>query len=282
VEIVKLLREGLAGKTYKGKEALLGALSAVCAATSADLLSHSDFDLRGLILTVLAECKKTDREYKRHAVVCLASLLKTFPSADVYEEVYAVLQEMVQDKEEEKGKEKGKEKEKDEEDAKSKPLTLLTRAAAFEALGYAFAAASPSVKKARFAPLCELLSAQYPLNPWNVQISLLGSARAIVKSLDPNKGTEPFGAGPEEMQKLVDILFLGTENVKYSVVRNAALEAFCDLVQATKDTELLNPHLDRILAQLDSLSKDSAVQLLAENLRQLINTHPLKKKPKTG
>jgi len=169
--------------------------------------------------------------------------------------------------------------EKDEEDAKSRPLMLLTRAAAFEALGYAFAAASPATKKATFTPLCDLLTSQYPLNPWNVQIALLGSVRAIVKSI--NSGPESF-AGSGEVQKLVEILFLGTENVKYSVVRNAALEAFCDLVQATKDTELLNPYVDKILAQLDSLGKDNAVQLMADNLRQLLDAHPLKKKPKTG
>jgi len=276
VDIVKLLREGLAGKTYKGKEALLGALSSVCSATSSDLLSHPDFNARDLIMAVLAECKRTDREYKRHAVVCLASVLKTFPSVDVYDDVFAILRELVQEKDE---KEKEKDKEKDEEDAKSRPLMLLTRAAAFEALGYAFAAASPATKKATFTPLCDLLTSQYPLNPWNVQIALLGSVRAIVKSI--NSGPESF-AGSGEVQKLVEILFLGTENVKYSVVRNAALEAFCDLVQATKDTELLNPYVDKILAQLDSLGKDNAVQLMADNLRQLLDAHPLKKKPKTG
>lgn len=76
------------------------------------------------------------REYKRHAVVCLAAVLKTFTSLDVYDDVFTALQELLVEKVEEKGKEK----EKDDEDAKARPLLLLTRAAAFEALGHSFAA----------------------------------------------------------------------------------------------------------------------------------------------
>lgn len=49
---------------------------------------------------------------------------------------------------------------------------------------------------------------------------------------DNEKGKELWGE--KEISKLVEVFFMGTGNVKYSVVRNAALEAFCDLVQTTK------------------------------------------------
>ncbi len=46
--------------------------------------------------------------------------------------------------------------------------------------------------------------------------------------------SEAFTCNAEEMHQLVDVLLMGTSNVKYSVVRNAALEAFCDLIVATE------------------------------------------------
>jgi hypothetical protein len=64
-------------------------------------------------------------------------------------------------------------------------------------------------------------------------------------------GSGDGGAGGEEKEKkegagevwgevgvgkLVEVFFLGMENAKYSVVRNAAVEAFGDLVLATKGT----------------------------------------------
>jgi hypothetical protein len=64
---------------------------------------------------------------------------------DVYDDVFAVLQELVvrSDAETHRPAQQLDEKEKqaqDEEDAKARPLALLTRAAAFEALGHAYAA----------------------------------------------------------------------------------------------------------------------------------------------
>lgn len=77
-------------------------------------------------------------------MVCLASVLKTFTKVDVYKEVFSVLHELVVQTETENKQPQGpldaKEKQQqEEEDAKSRPLALLTRAAAFEALGHAFA-----------------------------------------------------------------------------------------------------------------------------------------------
>eukprot|EP00026_Physarum_polycephalum_P000236 Phypoly_transcript_00236.p1 GENE.Phypoly_transcript_00236~~Phypoly_transcript_00236.p1 ORF type:complete len:1888 (+),score=384.04 Phypoly_transcript_00236:110-5665(+) len=297
-EIVKLLREGLTGKTYKGKEALLGAVSAVSTATSSDLLASPDFDVRALVLSVLAECKKSDKEYKRHAVVCLASVLKTFTHVEVYDEVFAVLQELVVRTEAETHRpaqqmDAQEKQAQEEEDAKARPLALLTRAAAFEALGYAYAAASAETKKNKLVPLCDLLLSQYPLNPWNVQVSLLTSLRAVVKSgsgdgASGGEGKKEGGEGKKEgwgeaeVAKVAEVFFLGLDNAKYSVVRNAALEAFGDLVNVTKDTDLLAPHMEKLSAHLERMSKDNAVQLNVENLQKLLDSHPLRKKAKTG
>jgi hypothetical protein len=51
--------EGLSGKTYKGKETLLDAISAVCTA-GAEFIAES-MNTKEIILAVMAECKRTDK-----------------------------------------------------------------------------------------------------------------------------------------------------------------------------------------------------------------------------
>ena len=41
-----------------------------------------------LLDTVIAECKKRDKEYKQQAIATLSSMLTTFSDIDVYEEVH--------------------------------------------------------------------------------------------------------------------------------------------------------------------------------------------------
>jgi hypothetical protein len=90
-----------------------------------------------------------------------------------------------------------------------------------------------------------MLLSQYPLNPWNVQVSLLTSLRAVVKAGSGDgasggeekkggEGERKQGWGEADVGKIAEVFFLGMDNAKYSVVRNAALEAFGDLVNATK------------------------------------------------
>jgi hypothetical protein len=40
-----------------------------------------------LLATVIAECKKRDKEYKLQAIITLSALLTVFPSIDVYDQV---------------------------------------------------------------------------------------------------------------------------------------------------------------------------------------------------
>jgi hypothetical protein len=68
---------------------------------------------------VLKECKKNDKEYKRQAVLCLASLLKTFSNVNLFEQVKDTLFELALLEEEKKTDE--------EVEPKDKPLILLIK-----------------------------------------------------------------------------------------------------------------------------------------------------------
>ena len=67
--------------------------------------------------------------------------------------------------------------------------------------------ASAETKKSKLVPLCDLLLSQYPLNPWNVQVSLLTSLRAVVKA-EAGDGTEKEKWGEAGVAKIAEVFFL--------------------------------------------------------------------------
>jgi proteasome component ECM29 len=117
--LLKLIVDGIPGRVWKGKEALLSALSAISNACKKEIESgDAEHSPTFLVDLVLKECKKNDKEYKRQAVLCLASLLKTFSSLNLYEQAKVALFEIASE-----------ELQKDDTDAdpKDKPLVLLTK-----------------------------------------------------------------------------------------------------------------------------------------------------------
>ena len=109
--------DGIPGRVWKGKESLLSALSAISNACKKEI--EEEGKSQSLIDLVLKECKKNDKEYRRHAVMCLASLLKTWSNLNLYEQVKSQLFELAN--------EELQKSEDADSDPKDKPLVLLTK-----------------------------------------------------------------------------------------------------------------------------------------------------------
>jgi len=129
-ELLRLLLEiGLPGRQWKGKESVLAAISAISNSCK-DLLvknTSSAYSVHMLVTAVGKECqKRTDKEYRRHALISLASLLKTFSTMNFFEVVKVILFPIASGEEEIQP---------EEDDPKEKPLHFLIKAAAFRALG---------------------------------------------------------------------------------------------------------------------------------------------------
>lgn len=121
-----LLLTGLKGRTWNGKSGLLVALASVCRVCKDLLLGQAAAGSASggpklpapaqLLATVIAECKKRDKEYKLQAIVTLSSLLTLFPDIDVYSQVKEEIQDIAAGEiEEDEDEEASKGKEREEE-----------------------------------------------------------------------------------------------------------------------------------------------------------------------
>jgi proteasome component ECM29 len=116
--LLKVILASLSGRTWKGKECILMALGAVCNRCSATI-QKSPESVKSVISVMTRECKKNDKEYKRHAVQTLAEILKAFRDIDIFEDVKDLLYTLA-------AGEEGNQQNQDE-DAKDKPISFLIK-----------------------------------------------------------------------------------------------------------------------------------------------------------
>ncbi|KAK4005791.1 hypothetical protein OUZ56_010915 [Daphnia magna] len=123
--LFRILLDGLAGRTWEGKEHLLHALASLVATETVD-----DVVLRDEIIgVVLREAKKEALPYRRHAIQALGQVAEALQS-DIFPAIYEMLQPLFETKEDEM------EEEEKEETAQREMLDL--HEAAVLALGRAF------------------------------------------------------------------------------------------------------------------------------------------------
>ena len=126
--LLRILLDGLAGRTWEGKEHLLHALASLVTAQPVEEAAVRD----EIISVVLREARKDALPYRRHAVEVLGQVAEAFQS-DLFSSVYEMLQPLFETKEDEM--EQDDEEEKEE---KHQLQTLELHEAAILALGRAF------------------------------------------------------------------------------------------------------------------------------------------------
>ena len=119
----------LAGRTWKGKEAVLQALTDVCVCSKPLLTKEnaSGPSLQVLLELFLREAAKKDKDYRRKSLECLGKFVNTF-ELSALDKTFPIFLDVIQPKE---GEDSGG------EDAESgrRPLQVLVLASAYRGLG---------------------------------------------------------------------------------------------------------------------------------------------------
>jgi len=232
-QIIKLLIEGLGGRIWKGKESFLLAITSICAACKT--LIQEKYNVRDYIQILEKECKKNDKDYRRHALTALANLLKAYEEIDIFNEIYELLLPNISTVPSESS---GKDEEGD------KPREFLIKANSFHVLGYAFSKNYETQHK--FVDvLFNLLCTQIHNTPWNVKLAILEALKVIVSRL-VIPSPKPL-LTKEMIDALLNALFLCLSDPKYSALRAASVDVILELSIKLKGTTLLNSEQKELL-----------------------------------
>eukprot|EP01119_Soliformovum_irregulare_P015728 TRINITY_DN4466_c0_g1_i1.p1 TRINITY_DN4466_c0_g1~~TRINITY_DN4466_c0_g1_i1.p1 ORF type:complete len:1775 (+),score=639.94 TRINITY_DN4466_c0_g1_i1:70-5394(+) len=262
--VMKMLVDGLPGRIWNGKESLLVAIAALATSCKEQFFKeNSTLSPKNLVDLVVAECKKKDREYKRHALTSLNTILKSFgedETHDFYSPIASTLREVIEE-----------EDIKEDADPKDKPLQLLARAAAFQIIGVAFP------KKSQFQveilpEVLGMLGTHAVKSVWNVRVEILQSLIRILKRVDPSH------IDADRLTTILNVIYSALEDAKYSVIRNAGLDAITTLIDVTEGTPTLEPRNAEIIQHLNAAaSLDSTFHTQVEKLKTQLVDHPAKK-----
>jgi len=269
--VLKMIVSNLPGRLWKGKDSLLAALSSVCNACTAEIMKGGPGreTPQSLVEIALKETKKNDREYKRQAVSTISSILNVFTSknVDLYEIVKAQLFAIAN------GDDVGT----DEGEMKDKPLVLLIRAGAFQAIANAWPSNYETQSK-DIKEYVDLLCQQYPKNVWNIRVEILNSLKSFLQKAYI-QGDKPPLLSKQMAKDILAVCFDAMSDNKYSMLRTAGLEVLEVLITQTEGTDLLETVLSDINNQLTLLANnDGTMKDKTEKIKFQLVDHPSKKR----
>lgn len=260
--LLKQLAIALSGKLWKGKEALLTSLSAICTVGVTEIENkHFSQTPQTIVDLLLSQCKKTDKDFKRKALTSLAEALKTFQHTDLFANVQEVLFNIAS----------GKEEEIDELEANDKPLSLLVKASAFQALGNAWIATSKETQMNYGVAYLHFLLTHLAKNTWNIKLEILKALGLFGKYLKQPSILENAMA-----EKLISQLFEALQDTKYNQIRSTALDSLAEFMNFEP---ILTNYFEPLQKKLNEVRQEPMLQTKADTLLgQLAEHHPSKKR----
>eukprot|EP01113_Clastostelium_recurvatum_P027951 TRINITY_DN3387_c0_g1_i2.p1 TRINITY_DN3387_c0_g1~~TRINITY_DN3387_c0_g1_i2.p1 ORF type:complete len:1971 (+),score=451.33 TRINITY_DN3387_c0_g1_i2:78-5990(+) len=309
--VLKLVLDGLRTRTYKGKEAMLTALSSIAVSckeiiptpapipsgtTSSSTVSSSSspsdiftnvttITPKDMVLSAINESKRSDLEYRRHAVNCLATVLKTYPCVDLYNEVKeAILPNLVEEESTPSNSGSSSNTEPDAEEMKQKPLMMMIRSSGYEAMGYAYAAQTLPPTHECTLDLATLLATQFAISIWKIQLSILTAYHSLIMKHSSSSSSSSSSSGAplpsDVIVKILESISWGLDNAKYSEIRKASLETLIDLANVTRTYQIgqdanISQLGHKVHDQVETLRKDATVAGPAEKAKAALDNHPL-------
>jgi proteasome component ECM29 len=238
-QMLSLLVDSLAGRTWDGKEALVEALCTLSVEAKSFFASHQPEKV--LVEDIfIREAKKNSINYRRLSVEYLGiafDSLKSERYADIFPYLCEVAEDLI---------------EKDDVDESiQKPMMLVVRGNAFKAIGYSF---SPVGKNMDLADATALFLGKNLLKQvWNIRIAILEGLKKFLEKIN-----RP--SSPEALDALVDGILACLNDTKYRSVRDHSVKCLQSLVLSIGGVGGLNS------VQLDSLKtvtlteRDNALQ----------------------
>jgi len=163
---------------------------------------------------------------------------------------------------------------------KSKPLSLLIRASAFQCLGNAWPTNYATQTK-HANKFLHLLINNIPKNVWNVRVEILSGLKLFLQKtpVHSEDSSIPPLLNETLVKELLTVLFDTLGDAKYSVIRTNSLDVIGELISATEGTDLLQPHLQELNKQLSAAgSTDSTLEDRSEKIKGQLVDHLSKKR----
>ncbi|XP_011685024.1 PREDICTED: proteasome-associated protein ECM29 homolog [Wasmannia auropunctata] len=255
--LLKILTNGLRGRTWNGKERLLNAL-AMLACNSKEALNADPALLDTVVLTLHRESKKENVEYRRHALQAFAMVLHEL-NIDRFTEIYEIVQEILI-----KVSDKSNDDEEDtvEENRKKKENNIKLQETVYEVLGKAW----PSTKETQdkycieFVTHCQKV---LPNSTRSVQVAILTALNLFVDKLVLLKisKTEISLKDKKLLEQIGDslnkILTYCINISKFTKIRKEALNIVLSLARKMRETNN-DEQLDKMTRLLKELLPDLA------------------------
>ncbi|ELW70579.1 Proteasome-associated protein ECM29 like protein [Tupaia chinensis] len=220
--ILTALLQGLAGRTWAGKEELLKAIACVVTACSAELDKSvpNQPSTNEILQAVLKECCKENLKYKIVAISCAADVLKA-TKEDRFQEFSDIVIPLIKKNSlESLGVRTTKN---EDENEKEKELQLESLLSAFESLGKAWPR-NVETQRCYRQEVCKLMCERLKLSTWKVQLGVLQAMNAFFQGL---MLLEEEYADPEALAEILletcKSITYSLENKTYSSVRTEAL-----------------------------------------------------------
>ncbi|KAJ3082397.1 hypothetical protein HK102_001737 [Quaeritorhiza haematococci] len=271
-----MLIEGLAGRTWEGKEAVLDALITVCVTCKEYFEEGKNSErLEEIIKVVIREAKKNNKPYRRQAIELLGRFFDEL-QIDRFGEVVEYLTEMAtMDVDGGGGGNGGSVDAMDVDEMREKPLALATKANAFKAIGMCWPKNKAATQAQHSRAICQLLTTNVDGNVWNVRAAVLN---ALYKYVDRLAFTEMQGDNvlvPSSeildvsmVHSLCGAAFKALEDTKYTAIREAAAKVLKRLVERVNGTLMMTADIkSELLAKLDTVCKKELVPSIEEVLK---------------
>ncbi|XP_046357928.2 proteasome adapter and scaffold protein ECM29-like isoform X1 [Haliotis rufescens] len=271
--LLTALLNGLQGRTWDGKEALLQALSTVCTSCK-DTIKEKDIGgqpkVKEIVEAVLRESRKERPAYKIEALKCLGAIIEAY-DLDLFRDVWDILLPMIKEKD-------SADKDEDKDDVPSAVKHNL-KECAYTALGETWPT-TPSTHGEFQGRVCESLCEGVPVNAWKGQVTILKTMHKFVDRLSCLK-KENVAKESSQMIPIIDKLLatviplLG--NMKYAVIRTESLAVIESIVSKLHDAGQL-PLLSRtsvgnkLVEELSPMCEDGVYELRekAADLKKLL------------
>uniref|UniRef100_A0A8B9JQZ5 Ecm29 proteasome adaptor and scaffold n=1 Tax=Astyanax mexicanus TaxID=7994 RepID=A0A8B9JQZ5_ASTMX len=278
--LLNALLQGLAGRTWAGKEELLKAVGSVVSKCSVELQKPvAGQPAVGEVLDlVLKECRKESVVYKVAALRCAADILEA-TGEDRFQELAEIIFPLIRKNQPGSPKRGGDDE--DDEDAKERELQMEVLLCAFESLGKAWPENAQTQSRYQ-VEVCVLMCDRLKLSTWRVQLGVLQCMKLFYQRLlllEPDQRNS--GLLTDILSQTCTALAVPLENRSYSSVRTEALtilELLLKRIEGNSDqweclVEKSRQQLQRSLATMETDSRPE-LKDKAQTLRRKIQGLP--------
>ncbi|KAJ0047308.1 hypothetical protein NL108_005076, partial [Boleophthalmus pectinirostris] len=234
--VLTALMQGLAGRTWAGKEELLKAIGSVVSKCSLELQKPCPGQptISEVLDVVLKECRKESLVYKMAALRCAGEVLHS-SQEDSFDIMAEILLPLIKKScPESLGTSKpSQEDDDDDTDRKERELKTEVLLCAFETLGKVWPK-NPQTQASYQVEVCSIMCENLKLNTWKVQLAILSCMKAFFQELLLlEKSNQDVNALTQILTETCAALTYPLENRSYSSVRTEALSVVDLIVKRT-------------------------------------------------